>query len=680
LGADEKSGARLGFASLQTRRKITPPEGGERNALCFTSPDMNREEFDALVGQLERRAGQNPGRFRWRVGALAVMGYSYLLLVLGGSLALTIGIVCLVVLAPNALTIKLGIIFGVLTGGLSWAILRGLFVRLEAPTGLAIRSSEAPELFLAIEELRARLGAPRFHHVLLTPEHNAGVVQIPRLGVFGWHCNYLLLGLPLLQGVSVEEFRAILAHEFAHLSGAHGKFGAWIYRLRRAWERVFDQLGRQKQGSWVLGKFLEWFWPKFNGHAFVLSRVQEYEADAIAARLTSSRALATGLIRTQVQGRWLDEKFWPDFYNRTREVSTPPATLFSELGSGIRQLHAVPDSHRWLAQAYNFETDNSDTHPCLKDRLSALPGLPADIPPKQPPVAIPVPPSLDAATALFGSSIDVLTQKITDQFTKQIGPKWKERHEETRKLSEEITKLESAAVTEEAGSGNVGQLWKRVELILDRDGIAAAQPLVEQVLVLDPDHAGANFARGRHLLENDDPLGIDHLERTIAKDRLATLAACDLMYGYYARTGQRDRLRGLEQRADAYRDEHHLAERERANATERDTFLEPELTAEESESLRAAVREHPEIVAVHVARKRVQHFPETPMFVIALTIRRPWWKPVSSAANQKLVDRLIGKISLRGNWLVFAVEQNLRGLGKCVRKVGGSLLYEKSGS
>jgi hypothetical protein len=36
------------------------------------------------------------------------------------------------------------------------------------------------------------------HEVLVTPEFNASIAQVPRLGVFGWHRNYLRIGLPLM--------------------------------------------------------------------------------------------------------------------------------------------------------------------------------------------------------------------------------------------------------------------------------------------------------------------------------------------------------------------------------------------------------------------------------------------------------------------------------------------------
>ena len=48
-----------------------------------------------------------------------------------------------------------------------------------------------------IDKLRRELGTRRFDQVLITDELNAGVVESPRLGLFGLYRSYLLIGLPL---------------------------------------------------------------------------------------------------------------------------------------------------------------------------------------------------------------------------------------------------------------------------------------------------------------------------------------------------------------------------------------------------------------------------------------------------------------------------------------------------
>ena len=86
--------------------------------------------------------------------------------------------------------------------------------------------------------LQVRLKSAPIHQVLITPYFNAGVTQVPRLGILGWHRNYLLIGVPLIKTLTAEQFKSVLAHEIGHLSRGHARAANWIYRLRIIWARL----------------------------------------------------------------------------------------------------------------------------------------------------------------------------------------------------------------------------------------------------------------------------------------------------------------------------------------------------------------------------------------------------------------------------------------------------------
>src|SRR6516225_6217609 len=170
--------------------------------------------------------------------------------------------------------IKLALIFG----GFFWVVAGAMWVRLDPPKGRPIANSDAPELFALIDKLRRALGAPRFHHVLITEDFNAAVVQFPRLGLLGWYRNTLLIGLPLMKALNRQ-----------HLAGGHGRLGNWIYRLRFGWARLAQALQQRRSlGSFAFVPFFKWYAPYFSAVSFPLARANEYEADAALARLTST--------------------------------------------------------------------------------------------------------------------------------------------------------------------------------------------------------------------------------------------------------------------------------------------------------------------------------------------------------------------------------------------------------
>jgi len=332
---------------------------------------MTREQFATLVARLEHEAAQSPSGYRRRVLFLAALGYAYL------------GVVILVILALLGVLVWLTSSSGHLHAGTVQAIfglglflsvlLRSLWVRLPPPEGLRVSPSTAGQLMKTIEAVRAAVGAPRVHHIIFSHDLNASVTQVPRLGFFGWPRNYLTIGWPLLQALSLNQFRAVLAHEFGHLSGEHGYFGAWIYRIRQTWSRlmaVLDQPGAR--GGWMLRRFFRWYAPYFNAYTFVLARSHEYEADLRAARLAGGYVFIESLAALALYSRFLETRFWPDIWRLAEKQASPPQHVWARIGPDLRQPTQPPPTAQWLAQSLAQPTDVQDTHPSLQDRSAAL--------------------------------------------------------------------------------------------------------------------------------------------------------------------------------------------------------------------------------------------------------------------------------------------------------------------
>src|SRR5882762_8740650 len=153
---------------------------------------MDRAAFEALIARMEALAASDPAAYRRRVFGLAILGYGYLVLVVLVLLAL-----CAILLASIVYLQAIAVKLLFLVSGPLLLVLRSMWVRLEPPAGERLTQAMAPELFQMLAELRMRLRTPRIHRVLLTPDFNAGVMQVPRLGLLGWHRSYLFIGLPL---------------------------------------------------------------------------------------------------------------------------------------------------------------------------------------------------------------------------------------------------------------------------------------------------------------------------------------------------------------------------------------------------------------------------------------------------------------------------------------------------
>ncbi len=640
---------------------------------------MTREEFDTLVRRVEEGVGRRPRSLRLHLAWLALVGYSGLLASLAVVIALALPLFVVAAFADLFGAILLGL-FGsaVLLGG-GWAVGRVLWVRLTPPKGRAVTRSEAPTLHALLDDLRAKLRSARFHCALLVPACNAAVVQVPCLGVLGWSRNYLLLGLPLLEGLSTDELRAVLAHECAHLSKQHARFSHWIYRLRRSWEQVFAQLSRPRvQGEVsmrpLIVKFVAWFWPRFNAHAFVLSRANEYEADAIAARLAGEANLASALLRAALHERQLAEKFWPDLWQLANSDALPPHGVFKRLRDCLRAGPAPEDGLRWVEQAFRFTTSNADTHPCLTDRLRALGRLPEGVAQGRFPAPPPAP-QPSACDELLGESLQKIRGDIELDWREEVGAQWRERHTRAAALHHRLASIDQS-VSDSAT--DVDGLWDKAHVLLDLKGVEAAEPLLRQILSLQPTHVAANFHLGRRLLEAGNESGEAHLERAVAEAEELVPQVCELLRVHFQRAGRTDRLRELAARLDRYEKNLAASHAERRSVSASDPLLAHGLTDAELSALLEVLSAEQDLVSAHLARKQLRYFPNQKLFLLCVRVRRAWHRFPARDREQSLINRLSSAVRLPGRVLIFARAGSFRALARHLWKLPGAMIFRRS--
>jgi Zn-dependent protease with chaperone function len=336
---------------------------------------MEEDKLASLIRPLESFAAARPGLYRLRVGLLAALGYVYLLfvvLLLLGIVAVTLFYVRFNWIAIKILWIPLALV------GL---VLRSLWITIPEPDGTRLTREQAPALFNLVSEVREALDGPKIHNVLISDEYNASIVQIPQFGMFGWLRNYLVVGLPLLRALNPAEFRSVLAHEVGHLSGKHGRFTGWIYRLRQSWIEVLTRVEQERHyASFLFEPFIKWYAPYLNAYSFVLARAQERQADEYAADLAGREVAAVSLVRLMAKERGLMENFWPNFFRQAKEQPKTPPDPFVQMLGGLDQPIGPTNTRKWFFEALRIPTGYEDTHPALADRLAAM-GFAKDGPP-----------------------------------------------------------------------------------------------------------------------------------------------------------------------------------------------------------------------------------------------------------------------------------------------------------
>jgi heat shock protein HtpX len=249
------------------------------------------------------------------------------------------------------------------------AILRAIAPRRDRFTapGPLLTPAEQPRLFAALEEVARSTEQQMPVEVYLIPEVNAWVAQ--RGGLMGYGSRRVMaLGLPLMAMLSVDELRAVLAHEFGHYHGGDTALGPWIHRTRTAIGRTLVNMARHS--SWLVKPF-EWYGAAFLRITHAISRRQEYAADALAARIVGATPLATGLVTLEGAGGAFMPYWMTELAPVLERGFRPPiATGFT---SFVSSPSVAPQLHAAVAQAMvDDKVDPFDTHPPLRERLAAL--------------------------------------------------------------------------------------------------------------------------------------------------------------------------------------------------------------------------------------------------------------------------------------------------------------------
>ena len=484
---------------------------------------MERHEFSALIGRLERQADDNPQFYAVKVGALAALGYASIFL-LAIIILITFWYTFSPLLsgerfhAPLVLACAVGLM--TLVG-----MVRALWVRISEPSGLRVSREEAPKLYEAIEEVAAKMGGVQVDSVSVSSDINACIVQTPRWGIFGNYRSHLEIGLPLAMVLTVDELKAVIAHEMGHLSQAHGKFGAWIYRQRVTWHALEAKFGNPVGiFDHILGAFYGWYAPYFYAYSFVLARNQEYVADRAAANVTSAGDIAAALTKLELAGRFLSEVFWKRLYDQVERQPDPPYMPHSVMPRAFKaaeQQWARPD---WLQQSLKRYAADDDTHPSLAERLAAL-----DIEP-----ATPVHDPARSALSLFQPSTAALLKFFDDEWQQDTTPKWRKRHTEIVEAKAKLTLLDDARTT----SLNDQEVWEKALLLLEIDRDVAAMETLEVLLSRGGEYPKPNLLMGRMLLDRNDDRGLKHLLLAIEQDLELTDEAGRAGYVYLMRRGR----------------------------------------------------------------------------------------------------------------------------------------------
>jgi Zn-dependent protease with chaperone function len=264
--------------------------------------------------------------------------------------------------------------------GSLWGILRGLFGSVKIGNfGVEVRHQEEPGLWHLSEITASDVGTRPADVIVLSPMPGIGVREdggLPQL-LLGRTRRVLTIGAPSILGLTVQQFQAILAHEYGHFSN---RDTAWTSLTFRAGSSIGQTLrvmqSFRASGFWFAivtfinpGLWLLLFYRfLFSYVTSGFSRMREVFADQEAIGRYGAVPFETGLKTVVTNDQLFGSVVFPKLIELLREGKYFPNIYLT--ADDVRQGLTPAEIDQAIAAAAHQRPSAFDTHPALSDRLT----------------------------------------------------------------------------------------------------------------------------------------------------------------------------------------------------------------------------------------------------------------------------------------------------------------------
>lgn len=210
---------------------------------------------------------------------------------------------------------------------LAWYLIKPLFYVHHASdeNRIEVKKDECPGLFALVDEIATATNNKRPKHIYLNAEVNACVFynSTSLWSIFFPTRKNLMLGVGLLYGLSREELKAVLSHEFGHFAQGSMRVGSITYRLMMIISKMIEHAREEARnadesdgyGRWfhIASSVMGWitymtisFYNKIERKNRSLSRYMEFEADAVACKIVGSEAFVSAMCKIETMSNRLN--------------------------------------------------------------------------------------------------------------------------------------------------------------------------------------------------------------------------------------------------------------------------------------------------------------------------------------------------------------------------------------
>jgi hypothetical protein len=281
-----------------------------------------------------------------------------------------------------------------------------------------------------------------------------------------------------------------------------------------------------------------------------------------------------------------------------------------------------------------------------------------------------------ASARYFGRSEEKFASVFNDLWQERVKEQWKQRHAYLIEAGKRIDELNEKAQT---AALSADEQYEKAGLVAERYGDKEALKELLELLKNNPEHAGANFAVGTLLLDDEDESGVGFIEDAIELDRTLKIAGCERLYYYLRSKGRDEEAKKYVLAIEAEDEIVNLANRERAGISSDDNFDRHDFAPEQVEKIRQKMRYYDEIQAMYLVRKVVNYYSEIPLYVLFVETKKKGWFKGSEPmlSSEELLNVLTERLGEFGIHYFAILEDNFASLKPRLEQIESAKIFQR---
>jgi len=262
-----------------------------------------------------------------------------------------------------------------------------------------------------------------------------------------------------------------------------------------------------------------------------------------------------------------------------------------------------PKLQERLDQAILVNTDISDTHPSLKDRLAAL----------KVSAKLPKATEENAAKIWLADQYTNVINEFDQGWFEENKQSWEEHYQYVTQSKADLSKLRNKTIGELSDE----ELWQRGQLEGDFGERQDAIKLISQYRARQPDNVNAAYLLGCYFMADNNEKCLALFEQALSSQELA-YNACANAFQFLTDSGKHEEAQRWRTRAEKANQVLNEADAERQRLNPGEPLEKVDLNHETVQAVIAKLKESKKIKKAWIAKKTVKYYPEVPAIAVAV--------------------------------------------------------------